>query len=260
MEQVTYVFIDGNYVRQALDRAMTEVFGVPGDLAPEAIAPADAFRVYFYDCIDEVKRDTETEAEYQTRRAAQDETISRMRSRSGLHLRPGTLSRGRRRTQKEVDVLLAVDMLTHGFNRNMTHAVLVTGDLDFRPVVEALVRSGVFVQVWYEKRSAAKDLPAAADFGSEISWGRLYNWNTEAFRTKYRPPSDSMEHATMIHAQQVACGYCERRNVELMKQSDQGPFTLRVERSDGVHWLEHHDRQVIERYFLMKYGAEIQWK
>jgi uncharacterized LabA/DUF88 family protein len=260
MEQITYVFIDGNYVRKALDRAMMEVFGVAGDLAPEAIGPSDAFRSYFYDCLDDLKKGSESDAEFNARVEAQAETFSRMHSRKGLHLRLGTLKGGRRREQKEVDILLAVDMLTHGLNRNMTRAVLVSGDLDFRPVVEALVRSGIFVEVWYEKRSAAKELPGAADFGIEINWHRLYSWSTEDFRAKCRPPSDSMEHAPVVLARQLACGYCEGRNAELMQQSNHGPLTLRVERPDGVHWLEHHDRQVIERYFSTTYGAPIDWK
>jgi NYN domain len=254
MEQTTYVFIDGNYIRQAVDQAMKEVFGVPGDLAPELIPPHNVFRAYFYDCIDELKKDSETDAEFQGRRDAQNEMISRMRARPGMHLRPGTLSRGRNRTQKEVDVLLAVDMLTHGFNRNMTHAILVTGDLDFRPVVEALVRSGVFVNVWYEKRSAAKDLPAAADFGQELNWQSLYNWNTKAFHSAYQPPAVTRADSRIM-AMHVALGECEGRRVELMKLSDRGPFVLQADRPDGVWSLQHVDRQVLERFFSVKYGS-----
>src|SRR5258708_30770666 len=82
--------------------------------------------------------------------------------------------------QKEVDILLAVDMLTHGFNGSMQKAVLVAGDLDFRRIVEALVRNGVFVEIWYRRTSIAPDLPGAADFGQEIRFRRLYEWSTEA--------------------------------------------------------------------------------
>jgi hypothetical protein len=55
---------------------------------------------------------------------------------SGVHVRLGTVT-GKRRRQKEVDILLATDMLTHGFNGNMKTAVLLSGDLDFRPIIEA---------------------------------------------------------------------------------------------------------------------------
>jgi hypothetical protein len=79
-------------------------------------------------------------------------------------------------------------MLTHGFNRNMAKAVLIAGDLDFRPVVEALVRSGVFVEVWYDVHSMAKELPLAADFGVAIHWNQLYRWNAPEFCAKYKEP------------------------------------------------------------------------
>jgi uncharacterized LabA/DUF88 family protein len=251
MDEVTYVFIDGNYVRKALDRAMMDVFGVPGDLAPEAIVPHGAFRSYFYDCLDDLKRESETEPEFKARVEAQSETFPRTHAHKGLHFRLGTLKGGRRREQKEVDILLAVDMLTHGFNRNMTHAILVTGDLDFRPVVEALVRSGIFVNVWYEKRSAAKDLPAAADLGSELTWHALYGWNTHAFRSAHQPPSITRADSRIMGAQ-VALGSYEDRRVEIMKIS--GSFVLQVERADGVWSLQHADRQVLERFFSVKYG------
>src|SRR5216684_2723392 len=78
------------------------------------------------------------------------------------------------RREKEVDILLATDMLTHGFNGSMGNAVLLSGDLDFRPIVEALVRHGVFVEVWYHRSSIARELPGAADFGREIRFRQLY--------------------------------------------------------------------------------------
>ncbi len=117
---------------------MNEVFAVPGELAPEEIGPSDSFRTYFYDCLDDLKKESESEAEFKSRVEAQNNSFERMHSRRGLHLRLGTLKGGRRRTQKEVDILLAVDMLTHGFNRNMTHAILISGDLDFRMLYGAI--------------------------------------------------------------------------------------------------------------------------
>jgi hypothetical protein len=202
---------------------MKEIFGVPGDLAPEEIMPSDAFRAYFYDCIDDLKRPGETETEFSARLAAQEARFSRMRQRPSLHLRLGTLTGSRRRRQKEVDILLATDMLTHGFNRNMTHAILVTGDLDFRPVVETLVRSGVFVYVWYEKQSAAKELHLASDFGSEISWHGLYGWNTEDFRRLYQPPTHSMAHMPVTGSHFSQAGIYKGRPVSLLKSSAARP-------------------------------------
>jgi uncharacterized LabA/DUF88 family protein len=259
MDRITYAFIDGNNVRAAQNRAMKEVFGVPGDLAPDRIAPTSALRTYFYDCLDDLKRASETEEEFKSRVEAQEEVLSQVHSRPGLHFRFGTLKGGRRRAQKEVDILLAVDMLTHGFNRNMSHAILVSGDLDFRPMVEALVRGGVFVEVWYEKRSGAKELPAAADFGVEIGWQSLYNWNSDAFRQVHTPPAHMTAHEPVMTAVFARAGSYEGRRVEMMKSAGYGPFILRVEMSEGVHWFEHQIQEVLDRYFSMLFGP-IEWK
>lgn len=258
VDKTTYVFIDGGYVREAVDCAMQKIFGVPGDLAPEKIAPSDAFRSYFYDCIDDLKRPAETDAEFSARVEAQEATFARMRSRLGLHVRLGTL-RGKRRRQKEVDILLAVDMLTHGFNRNMTHAILVAGDLDFRPVVEALVRNGVFVYVWYEKNSCAKELHWASDFGSEITWHGLYNWNTDEFRRLHRPPRHTLAHPPATDSEFSEHGMYKGRPVAMLRASVRDPFILRAEMSDGVHWFEHADQQVLDRFFTMLHGP-IEWQ
>jgi NYN domain len=240
MEKTTYVFIDGGYVREAQNKAMLAVFGVPGESAPEEIGPSNAFRFYFYDCLDDLKREDETEEERDARVSLQRESLlSRRHRRPGLHVQLGVIKGGKRRSQKEVDVLLAVDMMTHAFNKNMTHAVLISGDLDFRPVVEALVRSGVFVDVWYEKSTAAKDLPGAADFGSEVNWHMLYGWNTQSFREKYRPPSQSRDHRDLGgQADSIAVGKFETNYVEMMRYFH-GPHLLMAHMPEGMHWFEH---------------------
>lgn len=92
-----------------------------------------------------------------------------------FHLRLGTLSRSRKRKasdeQKEVDVLLAVDMVAASFRPTEKEIVLVTGDLDFRPAVEEVVKQGTLVTLWYHKDSIASDLLQAVDVRRELSLG-----------------------------------------------------------------------------------------
>lgn len=109
----------------------------------------------YYDCLDDAQKDGESKSAFDARVESQRTYLSKIGSLPGVHLRTGTVM-GRQRRQKEVDVLLAVDMLTHGSNGSMGQAVLLAGDLDFRPVVDALVRTGVYVVVWYEKTAAPK--------------------------------------------------------------------------------------------------------
>jgi hypothetical protein len=50
----------------------------------------------------------------------------------------------------------------------------------------------------------------------------------------------------------------EGRPASLLEVSDQEPLILRVEMPDGVHWFEHNDQQVLDRFFSMLYGP-IDW-
>lgn len=71
--------------------------------------------------------------------------------------------RGRRRRQKGVDTLIAVDMLVGAFTGLFDIAVLISGDGDFVPVVQEVKRRGVMVVAVSTSKSLCKDLRTAAD-------------------------------------------------------------------------------------------------
>jgi uncharacterized LabA/DUF88 family protein len=179
----TYLFIDGEYLRQRHRAVMQQFFGSDGDLDVEPILhQAKARRAYFYDSVETTPRPGETDSAFQNRVLERESFLSHVQSLSGFHVRRGTVTLGKKREQKEVDVQLTVDMLTHGFNGTMSKAVLLAGDRDFRPVVDALVRHGVFVDVWYHRNSFSQELPGAADFGHELRLNQLHSWNMQFSR------------------------------------------------------------------------------
>ena len=259
MDEVKYLFIDGGYARKAFRTAMESVFGDAGEVTVEHIVQqVQPFRTYYYDCLDDTQKNGEGELEFKARLNAQEAYFSTIRSLHGLHLQLGKLTGARNRRQKEVDVLLTVDMLTHGFNRNMTHAVLLSGDLDFRPVVEALVRGGVFVEVWYERTTGAKELYWAADLGQPLDWYSLYHWSDHKFRLTHpfptrrdglSPSPNSAILKTGIHAGNPASLIHDR-----VRQS----YILNAERSGSALSFEHVDQGILERFFLAEFGA-IDW-
>ncbi len=61
-----------------------------------------------------------------------------------------------------VDVMIAVDMLRHTHKGNMARCTLLTSDLDFKPLVDALVQEGMHVTLWHGNK-ASRDLRRAAD-------------------------------------------------------------------------------------------------
>jgi uncharacterized LabA/DUF88 family protein len=148
----TYLFIDGENFLRNYSESMQSVFHENGAVNFEQIRQdAGATRVFYYDCIDDEQRPGEKDEDFQNRLAAEEKSFKEIDQLKGFHVRWGSLKgkrKGKPRRQKEVDVLLAVDMLSHAFDRNMKRAVLISGDLDFRPVVAEAVRRGVSEPKW----------------------------------------------------------------------------------------------------------------
>jgi uncharacterized LabA/DUF88 family protein len=76
---------------------------------------------------------------------------------------PRVFSRGRDGRSKKVDVALSTDMLLHATRRHYDLAVLVTGDADFIPLVEAVQDEGNRVHVWALSNGLSPPLKIAAD-------------------------------------------------------------------------------------------------
>jgi hypothetical protein len=151
-------------------------------------------------------------------------------------------------------------MLTHAFNRNMTRAVLIAGDLDFRPIIEALVRLGVFVEVWYEKKSASKDLYHAADYAREFLWIQLYHWGDTKFKSENPLPQQDIAHASLYQPTLLRSGLIDKTQVVQVTREKGGVTNiLRFDRLGGTLWMEHEDQDLLERYFSKVYGP-VEWK
>ena len=173
----TYLFIDGGYLREVVRTRFESIFGSSYKLSFSSILrDFTAKRAYYYDCLDDQKKDSEAPAAFELRVEQQEAAFDEIERTPGVHVRKGWLSPGRRRQQKEVDVLFAVDVLMHSFNKNMATAVLLAGDRDFRPVVESIVRLGTYVTLAYSPRDTSKELVRAADTEHPITVSTLCQW------------------------------------------------------------------------------------
>jgi len=76
---------------------------------------------------------------------------------------PSVFPRTRNRSSKRVDITLATDMLTHAHRKNYDIAVLVTGDEDYVPLVEAVKGEGCRVVLWALSSGLSPALKKAAD-------------------------------------------------------------------------------------------------
>ena len=65
--------------------------------------------------------------------------------------------------QKRVDIALAVDLVRLSSSRSISKAVLVTGDSDFVPAIEAAKDLGVLVELYYSDSSIHDELLSSVD-------------------------------------------------------------------------------------------------
>jgi uncharacterized LabA/DUF88 family protein len=187
----TYAFIDGHYIRKVADDFMMQMFGVPAELDFGRMRFCD--RIYYYDCLDDLRRASESEEDFKKRLDEQIAEFNAIQSIAGFHVRYGSLTgENRKRRQKKVDVQLAVDALEHAFRQNMSDAILVAGDLDFAPLVECLIRVGTRVTVMYERTSAAADLYRAADISNEIKLNQVHGWCSNSFQQRHHLPAATL--------------------------------------------------------------------
>jgi uncharacterized LabA/DUF88 family protein len=73
-----------------------------------------------------------------------------------------------RKEQKEVDVALACEMLSHAFRDNYDVAILVSGDRDFIPAMQHVQSSGKRVEVAAFSNAVSEEMKRSADRFHEL--------------------------------------------------------------------------------------------
>lgn len=170
-KEVSYLFVDAGCLRATVQRISTIVFGHADGIKIAYLGLKQQHqKVFVYDALSAQERG-EDQAAYERRIESRMVEIRAIRSLSGFHVQLGDL-RGRVSRQKKVDVQIAVDMLLHTFRQNMHRATLLAGDIDFVPLLEALIREGMQVNLWHPEQ-AAGELMSASDETTPLSWATL---------------------------------------------------------------------------------------
>jgi len=204
--QHKYLFIDGAYLREVIadfGKYWFETANVPFQYAALAYGHT---KVFYYDCLP-VQRSSESQEDFEFRLAAQEKFFQDLRSLHGWHVLQGILKRARKEkaTQKEIDVMIAVDMLTHTYRRNMSELTFIAGDQDFLPLVEALVREGMFVTLFYERESGSRELINAADARKALDVYVLHSMLSEEFKQSHPLPALVTRPRYALKAQTLIC-------------------------------------------------------
>ncbi|GEP53891.1 NYN domain-containing protein [Reyranella soli] len=190
-KEVGYLFIDGaslhgrigNIASQFLNNINLDV-----DFA-RLLTLSRCAKGFYYDAIP-VQDDGETDVAYKARIAPRSHIHDRAQAVQGMHVYEGDARKRRRMgyQQKKVDVMIAVDMMMHTFRRNMHHATLLTGDADFKPLIDALIREGMQVTLWYPLGETAQELIDAADIRRPIDFSTIRSVLTDESQRDFAIP------------------------------------------------------------------------
>lgn len=185
-----YLFIDGAYLREQYTRFAQKWFGGPGEINYATLVDLlTAEKCFYYDCSDEKPRNNEAQQEFEERVAKQRKVFTTISRVPRAHVRYGTLKgASNKRRQKEVDILIAVDMMSHAARKNMEEAILIAGDMDFTPVVESLVDLGLNITVRADKLTVAEELAWAADTFSELTANDYHAWSSKKLQRLHPLP------------------------------------------------------------------------
>ena len=161
------VFIDGAYLTKILDVD----FGKPKiDLAgfSEILCGSyERLRTYYYNCMP--YQSSPPTDEERRRFASMDKFVYTLRKLPRFEVKLGRLGCvGGEFIQKRVDIALAADLVRLSCGRMIQKAVLVTGDSDFLPAIEAAKEAGVLVTLYYSRSSIHDELLSAVDESAVI--------------------------------------------------------------------------------------------
>lgn len=180
MEKVA-TFIDGAYLSKLQEREFDRASIDMEKLAIELARGNSILRTSFYDC--PPYQSNPATPEEKLRHANKERFFHRLSSLPRYQVRKGRLAfRGKKASgepifqQKGVDIMLGVDMVELSATHQITQAVLVAGDSDFNPAVEAVKRNGVLVVLyhgpirgWSKRGTVHRELWQACDDRVEIT-------------------------------------------------------------------------------------------
>ena len=163
------IFIDGGYLAKVLEND----FGRPRldyqKLSDTLAGSHERRRTYFYDCMP-YQGNPPTPEERQKHSAKSKFIHAITRSVQRFQFRQGRLRKtgAGQFEQKRIDVLLGIDMVRLCSKKQIDIVVLIAGDSDLVPAVEASKEEGAIVQLYYVKRSVSDELLNVCDERYEI--------------------------------------------------------------------------------------------
>jgi len=187
-KEIHYLFVDGASLHGRIDN-VSKRFLAGQKLEIDFAKLCHGFsKVFYYDAIP-VQNAGEDLPSYKARTHEQRDRHERAARINGVHVYEGDARLRRKKyEQKKVDVMIAVDLMHHTFRHNMHMATLLTGDGDFKPLVDAVVREGMQLTLWYPPGETSDDLLDSADARRMLGFSSIRDVLTEESQTIFNFP------------------------------------------------------------------------
>ncbi len=248
--EIKYLFIDSGYFRKLVEKFGSEFFGTP-DLPLDYSRLSQGYtKVFYYDCLPPRHKD-EPDDDYQRRVEPDEKRFLQLGLQDRWHVIKGVIAgTGNRARQKQVDIQIAVDMLTHSYRRNMDRIAFLAGDQDFKPLVDAVVREGMFIQLWYEKTSASDELILAADARRPLDIYAVHAFLDPRFQNDHPLPQRSSQGKDTRGGTLVENGNGPYGLVELFKTPD-GYLIIHDDIHNEAHYIHtyHHEPKLLKKVY-----------
>ena len=174
--ETRYLFIDGGYLDKVLKKVGLEFWDTDNLEIDYSKLGSNYNKVFYYNCLPG-KRNGENDNDFQKRIETREEFYNNLKLLNNYHVFEGvTFGRKSKIRQKAVDIMIAVDMLRHSYRKNMDKAALLSGDLDFKPLLDALVLEGMHTSILYSKDSISNELLYSADSNLRITIKDIFSW------------------------------------------------------------------------------------
>ena len=157
------IYIDGATLDGAIEELEAEIgiSQIPFDYF-QFVNRLGHERAYYYDAYP-AQKSGESSENFAIRKTQKDLKFSSLNLIPGMHVRTGTTRWGKSQRQKAVDVLLAVDAVSHALTGTTDFVTIVASDLDFYPIFEQLLHSRVQTRLVYRPKITASELIEVAD-------------------------------------------------------------------------------------------------
>ena len=159
------VFIDNGYLSKVLTDGRKIDFVKFCDVV---CGNKERLRTYFYDCKPYVSEPPTTEEK--AKASQYNKFASKIEGLPRFQMRYGKLRKNHDGSyeQKRVDILLAVELVRLSWSGQISYAIIVTGDSDFVPAIEAAKDAGVITKLYYSKKAVHDELLSAVDERCEM--------------------------------------------------------------------------------------------